>query len=197
MVGRAAAAQVYPDMLCAAICRSVVKQKKFDNSSTVATGKLSYIGLRKFVRHICDLQGSSANTIGQVLSTSLSEGTRRPTGDDPRNWVDEWHEEDRGDDHRGVRPQAGVTLVQKEMDILAFKGDYEVAWADVTNAKLLPELIKKAREVEMGYFAKLGAYEYATKAQQQQTLGKIIGVRWVEVNKGDSEEPEYRSRFVG
>ena len=83
------------------------------------------------------------------------------------------------------------------MDGLAFKGGYEVAWDDVTNAELLPELIKKAREVEMGYFAELGVYEYATKAQQQQTLGKIIGVRWVDVNKGDSEGPEYRSRLLG
>jgi hypothetical protein len=58
-------------------------------------------------------------------------------------------------------------------------------------------LVKKAREVEMGYFAKLGVYEYATHADQQMTMGKIIGVRWVDVNKGDSEEPEYRSRLVG
>ena len=49
----------------------------------------------------------------------------------------------------------------------------------------------------MGYFAKLGVYEYATKTQREQTLGKIIGVRWADVNKGDSEEPEYRSRLVG
>ena len=28
-------------------------------------------------------------------------------------------------------------------------------------------------------------------------LGKIIGVRWVGVNNGDSEEPEYRPRLVG
>ena len=71
---------------------------------------------------------------------------------------------------------------------------YKVAWDDVTNAQLLPELIKKAREVEMGYFTKLGVFEYATHAQQQQqTLGKIIGVRWVDVNKGDSEEPKYTS----
>ena len=87
--------------------------------------------------------------------------------------------------------------MQKEVDGLAFKGGYEVAVDDVTNAELLPELIKKLREVEMGYSAKLGVYQYATPSQQQQTLGKIIGVRWVEVNNVDSEEPEYRSRLVG
>ena len=74
MGGRAAAAQVYPDMLCKAICRGVVIQKKFDKSNTVTTGKLSYIGLKKFVRHICDLQGSSANMVERILSTSLSDG---------------------------------------------------------------------------------------------------------------------------
>ena len=87
--------------------------------------------------------------------------------------------------------------MQKEIDGLAFKGGCEVAWDNVTKAELRPELVKKALEVEMGYFAKLGVYEYATHADQQQTLGKIIGVRWVDVNKGDSEEPEYGSRLAG
>ena len=57
MDGRAAAAQVYPDMLCEAICRGVVNQKKFDNSNIVTTSKLSYVVLKRFVIHICDLQG--------------------------------------------------------------------------------------------------------------------------------------------
>ena len=89
-------------------------------------------------------------------------------------------------------------MLQKEMDGLSFKGGYEVAWDYVTNAELIPDLVKKAREVEMGVFAKLGVYEYATHAdqQQQQMLGKIIGVRWVDVNKGDNDDPKYRSRLV-
>ena len=72
-----------------------------------------------------------------------------------------------------------------------------MAWDDVTNAELVPELVKAARQVEMGYFKKLGVYEYATRSEQEQCLGKNIGVGWVDVNKGDSEEPEYRSRLVG
>ena len=47
---------------------------------------------------------------------------------------------------------------------LLLQGRYEVAWDDVTNAELILDLVKKAREVEMGYFAKLGVYEYATHA---------------------------------
>jgi hypothetical protein len=127
MAGRAAAAKVYPEMLCEAICRGVVKQKKFGSSSRVTTGRLSYLGLKSFVRHACDLQGSSADKVESLLSTSMSEGTHRPTGDYPSHWIDYWHEEDGGDDHRGVRPQVGVSLLQKEMDGLAFKSGYEVA----------------------------------------------------------------------
>ena len=78
MGGRAAAARVYPDMLCEAICRGVVQQKSHDQSGLVTTGKLSYVGLKSFVRHVCDLQGFSSNAIEQILSTSLVEGTRRP-----------------------------------------------------------------------------------------------------------------------
>ena len=38
MAGRAAAAQVYPEMLCEAICRGVVKQKTLESTSRVTTG---------------------------------------------------------------------------------------------------------------------------------------------------------------
>ena len=66
----------------------------------------------------------------------MREGAHRPTGDYPDHWLDYWHEEDGGDDQRGVGPQVGVTLLKKEMDGLSFKGGYEVAWDDVTNAEL-------------------------------------------------------------
>ena len=49
----------------------------------------------------------------------------------------------------------GVTILQKEMDGLLFKGVYELAWDDVTNAELIPDLVKQARQVEMSYFQKL------------------------------------------
>ena len=32
---------------------------------------------------------------------------------------------------------------------------------------------------------------------QKMKCGKVIGVRWVDVNKGDSEKPDMRSRLVG
>ena len=35
------------------------------------------------------------------------------------------------------------------------------------------------------------------RSHQQSTGGKFIGTRWIDVNKSDSANPEYRSRLVG
>ena len=83
------------------------------------------------------------------------------------------------------------------MDGLSYKGGYEAAWDDVSNAELLPHLVKEARKVEMEYFEKLKVYDRVHRSHQVQTGGKIIGVRWVDVNKGDATDTNYRSRLVG
>ena len=56
VAGRAAGAAIYPQMLCEAICRGVARQKKYDQSGLVTTGKMIYTGLKSFVRHVCDLR---------------------------------------------------------------------------------------------------------------------------------------------
>ena len=80
--------------------------------------------------------------------------------------------------------------MKKAMDGLSFKGGYEVAWDDATNAELVLELVKQARQFKMLYFQKLGVYDYATRAEQEQSVGNSIGVKWVDVSEGDLEEPE-------
>ena len=113
---------------------------------------MTYTGLENFIRHVCDLQGSSSLAVEQLLSTSLNDGTHMPTGEYPQHWLDYWHEEDGGYDRRGIGSQVGVTLLKNNMDGLSFKGGYELAWDDddVTTAELIPELVKQTRQVEMG-----------------------------------------------
>ena len=53
----------------------------------------------------------------------------------------------------------GVSLLKAEMDRLFFKGGYQAAWDDVSNAELVPKLVREARELEMEYFKKFGVYE--------------------------------------
>ena len=49
----------------------------------------------------------------------------------------------------------------------------------------------------MEYFNKFGTYERVPREHQVASRGKIIGVRWVDVNKGDAQDVNYRSRLVG
>ena len=70
-------------------------------------------------------------------------------------------------------------------------------WDDISGKEMDPEKVRKAREEEMDEYRKHGVYEKVPVAECWQETGKApIGVRWVDVNKGDEDNPEYRSRLV-
>ena len=46
----------------------------------------------------------------------------------------------------------------------------------------------------MEYFRSAGLYEIVDRAELERTGGKIIGIRWIDTNKADGLNPEYRSR---
>ena len=69
---------------------------------------------------------------------------------------------------------------------------------DASTGQILDErLVKKARRLEMVY---LGTKIVYTKMPIDEALTRTgrqpIGVRWVDINKGDDEVPNYRSRLV-
>ena len=115
----------------------------------------------------------------------------------PSHWKDLVHDEDGGMDMFGRRPQNGVANLKHELAKLAFANGSEWAQDDVSGVELDPELVKKAREVEMTFFRKMEVYTRVPRAMQRMKGGKIIGVRWVDVNKGDAANPDMRSRLVG
>lgn len=94
-------------------------------------------------------------------------------------------------------PQDGRSELKLALAKLAFHGEEEDAQDDVSGVDLDPELVKEAREVEMTFFRKMVVYTRVPRAMQKAKGGKVIGVRWVDVNKGDYEKPDYRSRLVG
>ena len=70
-------------------------------------------------------------------------------------------------------------------------------WDSVSGVPLKPQLVKRAREEEMREFSKHGVYvKVPVKECLERTGRKPIGVKWVDINKGDEESPEYRSRLV-
>ena len=116
----------------------------------------------------------------------------------PGHWKDLVHDEDGGMDMFGRRtPQDGRTILKCTLMKLGLHEGFIYAQDDVSGVELDPELVKKARQVEMTFFKKMQVYTRMPRAGQRLSGGKIIGVRWVDVNKGDLESPDYRSRLVG
>ena len=67
----------------------------------------------------------------------------------------------------------------------------------LTGQPLDPELVRRARRSELDYFESKKVWFKVPRAESYQKMGKApISVKWVDVNKGDSENPNYRSRLV-
>ena len=64
---------------------------------------------------------------------------------------------------------------------------------DTTGAPLDKELAIKARKLEIDYFRKMKVY---SKIKREPWM-KVITTRWLDINKGDEQSPNYRSRLVG
>ena len=71
------------------------------------------------------------------------------------------------------------------------------AFDDVSGQELNPALMVAARKEEIKYFREMGVYEKVNLKECWDSTGKApIAVRWVDINKGDSMNPNYRSRLV-
>ena len=66
------------------------------------------------------------------------------------------------------------------------------AFDDVSGAKLDKDLVEKARREEIEYFHQKEVYEKITRAEAKRRGIKVVKVRWIDINKGDDEKPEYR-----
>ena len=75
--------------------------------------------------------------------------------------------------------------------------DWGTYYDDMSNLPLRTDLVRKARQEEMDVFAKFPVYKKVPIADSWHHTGKgPIGTKWVDINKGDLDEPEYRSRLV-
>ena len=62
---------------------------------------------------------------------------------------------------------------------------------------LNPALVREARKKELEYFESKGVWQKRLRSEAYKFTGKPpISVKWVGVNKGDDEFPNYRSRLV-
>ena len=70
------------------------------------------------------------------------------------------------------------------------------AWDDVSGKELDAKGVQQARHKEIEYIEKKQVWTKVSKAEAIRAGCKIVGGRWVDVDKGDATRPDYRSRFV-
>ena len=67
----------------------------------------------------------------------------------------------------------------------------------VTGQELIPALVVAARKEEMEFFRDKKVWTKRPRREARQKTGKDpITVKWIDTNKGDDENPNYRSRLV-
>ena len=72
-----------------------------------------------------------------------------------------------------------------------------LAYDDLTGMKLDAGKVVEARAKEVTYLRDKRAYDKIPRHQALKSRWKIIRTRWIDINKGDDENPVYRSRLVG
>ena len=89
--------------------------------------------------------------------------------------------------------------VEKKYKIVEEDNDAEmqVAWDDVSGASSDAKAVRAARVEEVNCVRKMGFYTKVPISECFNRTGqKPTSIRWIDLNKGDSVNPNYRSRLV-
>ena len=85
----------------------------------------------------------------------------------------------------------GGAPAQEEVEEL-----WSTAWDDVSGQELDPNGVRQARALEMDYVSKKGVWRKVPRSLASRNGWKVIPTRWIDINKGDADRPNYRSRLV-
>ena len=87
--------------------------------------------------------------------------------------------------------------MKKELSALYAENGIYYAVDDISGALLDPKLVHEGRATEMKCFNGMRVYDRVPRDEQRRTGGKVIGTKWIDVNKGDLDRPNIRCRLVG
>ena len=150
-----------------AISKGMIKQRRHDEENWISTKILEEDKVRRWVQALTEREGKDKDK-------------ERPKGNWPKGWTDKMHEEKQDGHDRKIGALTG-----------------NEAYDDVTGGILEPDLVRAARKLEMDFFNKMAVYDVVEEEEQRRRGGKVIDLKWIDVNKGDSEHPDIRSRLVG
>ena len=72
-----------------------------------------------------------------------------------------------------------------------------LAWDDLTGMRLEAGRVVEARAKEVTYLREKRVYDKIHRQYAMRNKWKVIRTRWIDINKGDDDNPVYRSRLVG
>ena len=88
-------------------------------------------------------------------------------------------------------------MLYNGMSALYAQHGVEYAIDDVSGALLDATMVHAGRATEMAFIEGMKVYDRVPRAEQHKTGGKISGTKWIDVSKGDIDEPNIRFRLVG
>ena len=72
----------------------------------------------------------------------------------------------------------------------------DTAWDDVSGKELDPQEVRRARLKEMEYVKNKQVWDKIYRQEAMRRGWPIVDTRWIDVNKGDVQNPNHRSRLV-
>ena len=100
---------------------------------------------------------------------------------------------------RGLRRQKRLGAQGKREYYLNLcdQGDQQaVAFDDVSGASLDPVMVQAARREEMRFVREQQVWTPIAVQTARERGWTVIGTKWIDIDKGDAERPNYRSRLV-
>ena len=79
----------------------------------------------------------------------------------------------------------------------ALQASPHAAWDDISAAPLDPVKVVAARKLEIKYADQKPVWKKILRSVAKAKGWKIVKSRWIDINKGDDKNPNYRSRMVG
>ena len=89
-----------------------------------------------------------------------------------------------------------VEEVHKDGDHSDMDAKLQEAWDDVSGAALDPKDVRRARLKEIQYIKDTKVWRRIPRQEALRRGCEIVKGRWIDVNKGDSTNWKYRSRYV-
>ena len=91
--------------------------------------------------------------------------------------------------------EVGVTCEEPNvLELVEYTEELLDVFDSIRGIRLDPKLLKVSRHVELDFMSRLGVYRKRPRTWATDRGIPVVPTKWVDVNKGDAKQPEYRSR---